>query len=609
MTEVPWGWLESRKEKPLEQSDGESILVQKRERYTSAKRQLDDARAVEQSMIEAREELNAGFGKQEVSREEQQKLQTTRKGIEKARNDSLKALTERHDEELYENLDTGTLETVYEKIGTSLLSRSQSDTVSGWREEIKKELSVEENQWDAEKINKYIQKKLEQKCREELSKKIEEIKKDPNSDVRSWVRTYLKTFWLQDEAFSDDVIKKHTQEHFWELVPLSEGGDETAQSKKMLEIARKDYREYLSICGDNLSLEDLPADIRRQLIWNPDFLEDVDDIPPQLSKEIKNHLQEIAIIQKKIKDVSPVPDARVTQENLNQALTGTGMSSSEIEQSMRRWIDKKNLSPLVRFLADLLAPFWVMMWWETGEFWQKYLNNTDRGAPWSLWSLSIFGSEADTWWWSINAKYAGEHTTSIDSYVSDKNGESDIDVKWNDSEYDGKIREAANTIGSHKAQYEAVSAKMAEMWKPIPWEVIGAIHEREASGNFHTYLHNGDPLWTPTTHIPIWITYGENQWVEAAVDALSRETYIIWMNTTSKQWLANIAEYCERYNGLWYRRKGRVSPYVWAWANFYTGGRYVADSQFSSTSKDSRPGTMPVIIELLWGRNKVKSLP
>lgn len=53
---------------------------------------------------------------------------------------------------------------------------------------------------------------------------------------------------------------------------------------------------------------------------------------------------------------------------------------------------------------------------------------------------------------------------------------------------------------SNKAIYEEISRR-----KGIPPESITAIHYRESGCDFNTYLHNGDPLGQPTTHVTVVI--------------------------------------------------------------------------------------------------------
>ena len=62
--------------------------------------------------------------------------------------------------------------------------------------------------------------------------------------------------------------------------------------------------------------------------------------------------------------------------------------------------------------------------------------------------------------------------------------------------------------------------------------------------------------------------------------------------------MSSICEYAEVYNGLGYRDRGCKSAYVYSGTSAYTGGMYVADRVFSSTTKDPRVGVAAIIKKL-----------
>lgn len=144
----------------------------------------------------------------------------------------------------------------------------------------------------------------------------------------------------------------------------------------------------------------------------------------------------------------------------------------------------------------------------------------------------------------------------------------------------------------HQARYEAVAAKTN-----IPAALVAAIHWRESSGNFNTYLHQGDPLGKPAVHVPkdIPVFY---KWEDAAIHALNMKG---WLRDSMKMTaftgdLAAIATYAEHYNGLGYHNKGRTSPYVYAGTDQYTSGKYVADGKFDANTKDQQPGILAMVL-------------
>lgn len=131
----------------------------------------------------------------------------------------------------------------------------------------------------------------------------------------------------------------------------------------------------------------------------------------------------------------------------------------------------------------------------------------------------------------------------------------------------------------NKDKYEKVAEATG-----VPAELICAIHYREGSCNFSTYLHNGDPLGQKTTHVPAGLYFED--WTDAAIDAIKSQNPEIIKDGD----FDSCMEYAERYNGLGYRNKGLASPYVWAGTTNYTGGMYVADGQFDANARDKRVG-------------------
>lgn len=151
--------------------------------------------------------------------------------------------------------------------------------------------------------------------------------------------------------------------------------------------------------------------------------------------------------------------------------------------------------------------------------------------------------------------------------------------------------EAAKTkifICKNVGKYQSIQAKTG-----VPFDVVAAIHYREASFNFNTCLHNGDPLGVTTTHVP----KGRGpfaSWEDAAVDAFELEKHkfpLVW-DTEGK------LNFCEEYNGLGYRKHHMPSPYVYAGTNAYVSGLYTSDGKFSASVIDHRLGCAAIIKSL-----------
>jgi lysozyme family protein len=130
----------------------------------------------------------------------------------------------------------------------------------------------------------------------------------------------------------------------------------------------------------------------------------------------------------------------------------------------------------------------------------------------------------------------------------------------------------------------------------MPAELVAALHFRESSGNFSTYLHQGDPLGKPAKHVPKDIPVF-HEWEDGAAHALGMKKNVqddlgLTAETTDEAAMATYAEY---YNGLGYHNRDAASPYVYAGTDGYDKGKYVADGKYSSKAVDKQLGVVSMI--------------
>jgi lysozyme family protein len=143
----------------------------------------------------------------------------------------------------------------------------------------------------------------------------------------------------------------------------------------------------------------------------------------------------------------------------------------------------------------------------------------------------------------------------------------------------------------NRARYEAVAAQTG-----VPAPLIAALHWRESTGNFNTYLHQGDPLGRPATHVPRNIPVF-HKWEDAAVHALNlkkniRDDLSLTASTTDTAAMATYAEY---YNGLGYHKRGKPSPYVYSGTDQYQRGKFVRDGVYDPNHRDRQLGVITMI--------------
>jgi len=177
-----------------------------------------------------------------------------------------------------------------------------------------------------------------------------------------------------------------------------------------------------------------------------------------------------------------------------------------------------------------------------------------------------------------------EYTSLFDSCViSDAHR---AQVGW----YVGKLTDAG-----YDQSYDTVEDAVC-----VPWYFVGIIHAMEASFNFNAHLHNGDPLDKKTVHVPagrpaVWLP--PSDWASSAEDALTLEGY-----ANQTDWsLAHTLFRFEAYNGFGSRRKGINTPYLWAFSNHYTKGKYVADGKWDPDYVSTQCGAAVMLKALITG--------
>lgn len=155
-----------------------------------------------------------------------------------------------------------------------------------------------------------------------------------------------------------------------------------------------------------------------------------------------------------------------------------------------------------------------------------------------------------------------------------------------------EIKRVCESFYKNQERYRVVSAACG-----VPEKLIFALHYRESSLRFNGVLHNGENILGTGKKTSL-VPKGRgpfSTWEKAAVDALMLKSSIF-----PKVWnLSSMCEFAERFNGLGYRKRGELSPYVWAGTERHDEtGKYVADGKYSSTAIEKQLGVASILIEL-----------
>jgi len=151
-------------------------------------------------------------------------------------------------------------------------------------------------------------------------------------------------------------------------------------------------------------------------------------------------------------------------------------------------------------------------------------------------------------------------------------------------EKSAEIENDVNRMIDNKATYDIVANQLN-----IPWYFIAIIHCMEGSLNFHTHLHNGDPLTNRTVQVPAGRPLTGTapfKWEESAIDALTLEGF-----TSHTDWSVQGMLFAfEKFNGFGSRSKGISSPYLWSFSNHYTKGKFIKDHVFDPEAVSKQAG-------------------
>ncbi|HSW13207.1 MAG TPA: hypothetical protein VLI06_10245 [Solimonas sp.] len=141
-------------------------------------------------------------------------------------------------------------------------------------------------------------------------------------------------------------------------------------------------------------------------------------------------------------------------------------------------------------------------------------------------------------------------------------------------------------LAANRTRYDEAAGKAG-----VPWSFVAVVHNMEASLNFSTHLHNGDPLLRRTVQVPKGRPLAGNPpftWEVSAADALGLKG----LGKGTDWSLAGTLYQIERYNGWGYRlyHTHVLSPYLWSASTHYISGKYVADGTWSDTAKSAQLG-------------------
>jgi lysozyme family protein len=157
----------------------------------------------------------------------------------------------------------------------------------------------------------------------------------------------------------------------------------------------------------------------------------------------------------------------------------------------------------------------------------------------------------------------------------------------------------AKDLVAHKRRYRAAGRPVG-----VPWWFVAIIHDLEGSRDFHTHLHNGDPLAAKTVHVPRARPPGDPPftWEESAADALAFEHF----DHVSDWSISHALFRLEAFNGFGYRPHGIKSPYLWIFSQHYSRGKFDRDGHFNANLVSQQCGA-GVLLRVMVNEGDVKT--
>jgi len=168
-------------------------------------------------------------------------------------------------------------------------------------------------------------------------------------------------------------------------------------------------------------------------------------------------------------------------------------------------------------------------------------------------------------------------------------------VELSSSDWQRMIDGAARRVERGRARYQSVQELTG-----VPWQVVGAIHDMEASCVFSKCLANGQPWNRKTTIEPVGHGPWES-WEAAAVEALEYDGLAGQADWSIQAAAMRFEEFNAgpKWRTRGYAKRGKNSPYLWSASQHGVGvGKFVADGRYDPGAVSQQVGAMVILHRL-----------
>lgn len=236
---------------------------------------------------------------------------------------------------------------------------------------------------------------------------------------------YLEEYSKVEPGELDNTkIQELAKKHFWieslsgeeiGVFKLPESAD-VLKNPRFVDAAKrgieeKNFDEFVKLRWDWLEWKDLPDSVKMAIQFDPYFTMEETKLPTKFREE----LQEMKAMAREERRADETPE-----QHAERIQTTTGANPQQATEIMKQsgW-SRNNMSPLGRFLADLLAPFFASLPDPTWAMWRNYMRNNSFFTSWTLAereARSNYGGGGGVWG-------GGEVQWGMPGYSLDVNGE------------------------------------------------------------------------------------------------------------------------------------------------------------------------------------------
>jgi lysozyme family protein len=155
---------------------------------------------------------------------------------------------------------------------------------------------------------------------------------------------------------------------------------------------------------------------------------------------------------------------------------------------------------------------------------------------------------------------------------------------------ESQVRATVEAMQANKSRYDEVVRNTN-----VPWYFLAILHQLESGANFNIDLHSGaalaPPANPPAANPPAGAPPATWETGARAVIETSGIKNVDFAD------IGKTLDFFERYNGLGYRRRGAVSPFVWGCTDQYKSGRFIG-SAFSASAVSPQCGVAAYLLSM-----------